>query len=120
MTDKEIAQKFSELIYCLGERDFNAIKTEFWNDYINNDKPFNEDQMQTFKWFLYGETHPILQDKNWNEVYKAFESSKGPYFLQYLKDNYTIPVKLQKKEFIQCEGCAELSCNSYKHCGLKY
>lgn len=118
MTDKEISQKFGELIYCLGERDFNAITTEFWNDYINNNKPFNEAQMQTFKWFLYGDTHPLIQNENWNELYKSFEHSEDLDFLQHLKDNYVVPIKLQKKEFIKCSNCDEKLCKDY--CSLKY
>lgn len=53
MTDKEIEQKFKELIYELGEINFNAITNEFWDKYINRHEPFNEIQMKTFKSFLF-------------------------------------------------------------------
>lgn len=51
MTDKYIQQKFSELIYELGECNFNAITTEFWNKYINYNEPFNQEQLEIFKYF---------------------------------------------------------------------
>lgn len=51
MTDKYLQQKFAELIYDLGEVDFNAITTEFWQKYINENTPFNEKQLESLRYF---------------------------------------------------------------------
>ena len=51
MTDKYLQQKFGELIYELGEINFNAIKDEFWQKHINENTPFNEKQLEAFRYF---------------------------------------------------------------------
>jgi Fe-S cluster biosynthesis and repair protein YggX len=51
MTDKYLQQKFGELIYELGEIDFDAIKNEFWEKYINENTPFNEKQLEALRYF---------------------------------------------------------------------
>ena len=52
MKNEFLQQKLGELIYILGERDFNAITTEFWQNHINEHKPFNDKQIQEFKDYL--------------------------------------------------------------------
>jgi hypothetical protein len=53
MTDKEIEEKFKELIYELSEIHFNAINHEFFEKHINNQEPFNKTQIEIFRDFLF-------------------------------------------------------------------
>ena len=51
MTDEYLQQKFGELIYELGEINFNAIKDDFWQKHINENKNFNEKQLECLRYF---------------------------------------------------------------------
>ena len=51
MTDEYLQQKFGELIYELGEINFNAIKDDFWQKHINENVPFNEKQLESLRYF---------------------------------------------------------------------
>jgi hypothetical protein len=48
----ELEKRFKELLYCLGERDWNILTDEAWDKYINQDTPFNEKQMDDLKHFV--------------------------------------------------------------------
>jgi len=52
MTDEFIQQKFKELFYMLGEEDFNVIKNESWDLYINKNHPFNDKQLEELRIWL--------------------------------------------------------------------
>jgi hypothetical protein len=52
MTNQFLEQKFKELIYEFGEINWDIIKTESWDEYINNEKPFNEKQLEGLRLFI--------------------------------------------------------------------
>ena len=52
MTNKYLQQKLGELVYLLGEIDFNFIKNEVWEKHINNNEDFNEKQIQEIRDYL--------------------------------------------------------------------
>lgn len=52
MTNEFIEQKFKELIYDFGEIDFNIIKYESWDKYINKGEKFNEKQIKCLREFI--------------------------------------------------------------------
>lgn len=52
MKNEFLQQKLGELIYILGERDFNVIKPETWQLHINENKDFSDKQIQIFKDYL--------------------------------------------------------------------
>ena len=52
MTNDFIEQKFKELIYEFGEIDFDMIKKESWEKYINRNEKFNEEQIKTLRNFV--------------------------------------------------------------------
>ena len=47
-----LEKRFKEILYCLGERDWDILTTEAWDKYINQDTPFNEKQMEDIKYFV--------------------------------------------------------------------
>jgi Fe-S cluster biosynthesis and repair protein YggX len=49
MTNELMQQKFGELIYMLGEIDFQMISSEAWDKYINQNQPFNETQLKELR-----------------------------------------------------------------------
>ena len=49
MTNELIQQKFGELIYMLGEIDFQMISSEAQDKYINQNQPFNETQLKALR-----------------------------------------------------------------------
>jgi hypothetical protein len=51
MTNEYLQEKFKELIYELGEINFNAIKDDFWQKYINENQKFNEKQLECLRRF---------------------------------------------------------------------
>ena len=51
MTDEYLQQKFGELIYELGEINFNAIKDDFWEKHINDNQDFNAKQLDSLRHF---------------------------------------------------------------------
>ena len=51
MTNEYIQQKFSELLYELGECNFNILTYEAWQTYINGNKKFSEKQLKILKEF---------------------------------------------------------------------
>ena len=51
MTNEYIQQKFSELLYELGECNFNVLTDEAWQTYVNENKKFSEKQLQLLKRF---------------------------------------------------------------------
>ena len=51
MTDEYLQQKFGELIYELGEINFNAIKDDFWEKHINDNQDFNVKQLDSLRCF---------------------------------------------------------------------
>lgn len=52
MKNEFLQQKLGELIYILGECDFNVIKPETWQLHINENKDFNDKQIQIFKEYI--------------------------------------------------------------------
>lgn len=50
--NEELEQVFKELIYCFGEINWNIIKTESWNKYINENKNFNEKQFEELRYVV--------------------------------------------------------------------
>jgi hypothetical protein len=54
MTDEFIEQKFKELFYMFGEEDFNVIKNESWDLYINENHPYNKKQLEELRTWLKG------------------------------------------------------------------
>lgn len=52
MTEQFLQEKLGELIYILGEKDFNCITERFYDKHINHCLPFNEKQITEFKMFL--------------------------------------------------------------------
>jgi hypothetical protein len=45
----EFAQeKLGELIYMLGEKNYNAVTSEFWQKHINEQQPFTDQQIKEF------------------------------------------------------------------------
>ena len=52
MTNKFLEQKFKELIYDFGEVNWDIIKTESWDKYINNQEPFTEKQFEDLRHFV--------------------------------------------------------------------
>ena len=51
MTNEYIQQKFSELLYELGECNFDVLSSEAWQTYVNGNKKFSEKQLQILKEF---------------------------------------------------------------------
>ena len=51
MTNEYIQQKFSELLYELGECNFDILTSEAWQTYVNGNKKFSEKQLQILKEF---------------------------------------------------------------------
>ena len=51
MTNEYLQQKFGELIYELGEINFNAIKDDFWEKHINDNQDFNAKQLDSLRHF---------------------------------------------------------------------
>ena len=49
MTNEYLQQKFGELIYELGETNFDAIKDDFWQKHINENENFNEKQLESLR-----------------------------------------------------------------------
>lgn len=43
---------FKYLFYDLGEIDFQVLKDEAWDKYVNEDEPFSDAQMEHFKTWL--------------------------------------------------------------------
>ena len=60
MTEDFIEEKFKELIYVLGEIDFDIIKKESWDKYINRDESFNSKQIESLRYF----TEELMEDFN--------------------------------------------------------
>lgn len=52
MTNKFLEQKFKELIYNFGEVNWDIIKTESWDKYINNQESFSEKQFEDLRHFV--------------------------------------------------------------------
>jgi len=52
MTNEYIQQKLGELIYLLGEVNFNFIKNDVWEKHINNNEKFNDKQINEIKSYL--------------------------------------------------------------------
>lgn len=52
MTNEYIQQKLGELIYILGEVNFNFIKNDVWEKHINNNEKFNDKQINEIKSYL--------------------------------------------------------------------
>lgn len=52
MTNDFIEEKFKELIYDFGEIDFDIIKKESWEKYINRNEKFNEKQIKILRDFV--------------------------------------------------------------------
>lgn len=48
----DLEKRFKELLYCLGERNWNILTDEAWDKYINQDTPFTEKQMDDLKHFV--------------------------------------------------------------------
>ena len=48
MKEEFLQQKLGELIYILGERNFNAITSEFWQKHINEIQQFTPKQIEEF------------------------------------------------------------------------
>jgi hypothetical protein len=53
MTNKFLEETFKELIYIFGEINWNIIKNESWDKYINKDEPFNEKQFDELRHIAY-------------------------------------------------------------------
>lgn len=51
VSDELIESEFKTLMYDLGEINFDCIKSEFWDKWINKDVPFNDKQLETFRAF---------------------------------------------------------------------
>lgn len=52
MTNEFLEQKFKELIYDFGEINWDIIKAESWDKYINKEEPFNEVQLRNLRSFV--------------------------------------------------------------------
>jgi hypothetical protein len=52
MTNEYLQQKLGELIYLLGEVNFNFIKNDVWEKHINNNEKFNDKQINEIKSYL--------------------------------------------------------------------
>ena len=52
MTNEYLQQKLGELIYILGEVNFNFIKNDVWEKHINNNEKFNDKQINEMKSYL--------------------------------------------------------------------
>ncbi len=52
MTNQFLEQKFKELIYHFGEVNWDIIKTESWEKYINNQESFTEVQFEDLRYFV--------------------------------------------------------------------
>ena len=52
MTNQFLEQKFKELIYHFGEVNWDIIKTESWDKYINNEESFTEKQFEDLRHFV--------------------------------------------------------------------
>lgn len=52
MTNEFIEEKFKELIYDLGEVNFDIIKKESWDKYINRNEKFNDKQIKSLREFI--------------------------------------------------------------------
>lgn len=52
MTNQFLEQKFKELIYLFGEVNWDIIKTESWDQYINNQESFTEKQFEDLRHFV--------------------------------------------------------------------
>jgi Fe-S cluster biosynthesis and repair protein YggX len=85
MTNDFLQQKIGEIIYILGERNFNVIKDEAWQKYINEHQPFNEKQLNEFR--LYMES--LVEDFTELKESEQKDSAKTNIdkAIQILKDN---------------------------------
>jgi hypothetical protein len=52
MRNELLQQKLGELIYELGEINFNAITKEFWQKHINESQPFTEKQIESINHWI--------------------------------------------------------------------
>jgi hypothetical protein len=52
MTNEFLEQKFKELIYIFGEVDWDIIKTECWDKYINDQESFTKKQIEDLRYFV--------------------------------------------------------------------
>lgn len=72
----KLQEKLGELIYDLGERDFDAIKNNFWNKHINKGEKFTDKQIETFELFIEELIEdddfikPYLREKRLNKILK--------------------------------------------------
>ena len=51
-TDEFLEKKFKGLIYHFGEVNWDIIKTESWDKYINNQESFSEKQFEDLRYFV--------------------------------------------------------------------
>lgn len=85
MKNKFLQQKLGELIYILGERDFNVIKPETWQLHINENKDFSDKQIQVFKDYLtelIKEANELAEAEQKDEIKSNVDKA-----IQLLKDN---------------------------------
>lgn len=61
-SDEFISERLGEIIYIFGELNFNIIKSEAWETYINESKPFDESQIKEMRDFL------TMVDERMNET----------------------------------------------------
>lgn len=61
-SDEFISERLGEMIYIFGEINFNIIKSEAWETYINESKPFDESQIKEMRDFL------TMVDESMNEA----------------------------------------------------
>lgn len=72
ITEEFLQQKLGELVYILGEKDFNCLTEKFYDKHVNHCIKFNREQVLEFKMFIadlladlniqvrFGEYEPIL------------------------------------------------------------
>jgi hypothetical protein len=84
MTNDFLQQKIGEIIYILGEHNFNVIKGEAWEKYINENQPFNEKQLNDFRLYiesLIEDAEEAKMTETKNETQKAVDAA-----IQILKE----------------------------------
>jgi DNA-binding transcriptional ArsR family regulator len=85
MNETFLQQKLGELIYLLGEHNFNAITPEFWNKHINKQETFTQKQLEEFALFVSELTVEVIEIEE--EKPKEESRSNLDKAIQILKEN---------------------------------
>lgn len=94
LLDKETLEyQFKKLLYHFGEINWDILTSEAWNDYINNDKKFNDKQIEDLNHFV---TNLIETIEEKRSKFSNRELS-GKWFIKKKLFGYTIMVEIIKR-----------------------